>query len=192
MDSTTRDPVGDRLLLNITLVAGPHNETRPSQEYGECVPQREYAIGTGNSPSANVKDGLEPFLREDGTHLPVRKALDKDYAGLVRRDMPALTSTGQTVNVRIEWPGYESREYQLRTIDWRKPPQKIRVSKLATEVAKIVEKFIQEMQGKPINPEEARWQVGLGGVQVEHLHLASFEQASQGSWQVRVFYKPLD
>ena len=45
------------------------------------------------------------------------------------------------------------------------------------------------MEGKPIDPEHARWKVGTGGIQTEHLRLAAFEQASTGSWQARLFYK---
>lgn len=79
------------------------------------------------------------------------------------------------------------------------------MSKLATEIAKLVRKFIkvclnvptdiqrvdpsQEMQGVPIDPIYARWQVGPGGIEIADLHLASFEQVTLGSWQIRLFYK---
>jgi hypothetical protein len=63
-----------------------------------------YERGTGRSPSANVKEGLVPFLLEDGFCLSVSQALDKDYkfTGLIRRDEPALPDARQTVTVRFE------------------------------------------------------------------------------------------
>ena len=99
-------------------------------------------------------------------------------------------------------------ELQVRAYDWCAPPKRIIRSKLATEMSKVVKRFIrvrpmfywaelradpsQNMQEKDIPTEHARWRVGPSGIQVKDLHLAALEQVSAGSWQVRLFYKPDD
>ena len=46
----------------------------------------------------------------------------------------------------------------------------------------------QEM-GK-VKPGQAEWKIGRDGIQVEDLRLGALEQVGNGSWQVRLFYKP--
>lgn len=50
----------------------------------------------------------------------------------------------------------------------------------------------QAMQGEDIAPEFSMWKVGPDGIQVEDLHLAALEQVSAGSWQARLFCKPVN
>lgn len=49
----------------------------------------------------------------------------------------------------------------------------------------------QKLQGQTIAPEHEEWRVGPGGIQAEDLRLAALEQVSSGSWQPRLFYKPV-
>ena len=39
--------------------------------------------------------------------------------------------------------GASTQNFQLRTYDWDKPPRKVRLSKLATDVSKIVQRLIE-------------------------------------------------
>ena len=50
----------------------------------------------------------------------------------------------------------------------------------------------QKAQGHNIAPGEAQWKVGPGGIEVKDLRLASLEQVTAGTWQVRLFYKPTE
>jgi len=134
--------------------------------------------------------GLELFLLRDGSYFPVAEALEKRYDGLMNKDSPVLVEVGPTANTRFEWPGYPSKEYQLRTVDWHDPPRKITLGKLSTEVAKHVTRFVEDMEGIQIDPNHASWRVGQGGIRIEDLRLAAYEQVSTGSWQVRLFYTP--
>ena len=43
----------------------------------------------------------------------------------------------------FQWPGYKSWTRQIKTKDWRREPKPITKAKLATEVAKKVQNFIQ-------------------------------------------------
>jgi hypothetical protein len=77
---------------------------------------------------------------------------------------------------------------------------------LLTEVAKQLEKFI-EVRATPsteplavdkicfqnkrytvVDPGHVRYKVGLGGIELRHIHIASLEQVSRGSWQPRFIY----
>jgi len=45
----------------------------------------------------------------------------------------------------------EQKKKQLRTYDWCKPPKRITLSKLALEVAKNVQKFIEVRPHTPLS-----------------------------------------
>ncbi|KAF9784361.1 hypothetical protein BJ322DRAFT_844285 [Thelephora terrestris] len=180
------DPISKALGDHFNSLFLPQDEAPPSPINGVCVPQRKYDKGTGRSDPNNQDRVL--FLREDGTYLPVKEALEKRYGSLMDQNLPVLDEAGLTVTVRFEWPGYQSKEYQLRVVDWREVPQKVPLHKLSTDVAKIVAKFVKDMQGKPIQPNYAMWRVGQDAIRVEDLRLATLEQVSAGSWQTRLFY----
>ena len=39
-----------------------------------------------------------------------------------------------------------------------------------------------------IDPDYTDYKVGFGGIELRHLHIASIEQVSRGSWQPRFIY----
>ncbi|KAF9784364.1 hypothetical protein BJ322DRAFT_844428 [Thelephora terrestris] len=181
----------------------PQDKAPPSPINGVCVPQRKYDKGTGRDDPKN--QGRVVFIREDGTYLPVKEALEKIYGTLMDQNLLVLDKAGLSVMVRFEvnkhtilgdtdvhlvaqWPGYRSKEYQMRFVDWRGEPQKVPLHKLATDIAKIINKFVGDMQGKPIQPNYAMWRVGQDAIRPEDLRLAALEQVSAGSWQPRLFY----
>ena len=46
---------------------------------------------------------LVTFVRQDGTYIPVKAALEGDYAGLIDYDIPAFgPDAGYTIKVRFE------------------------------------------------------------------------------------------
>lgn len=65
-----------------------------------CVPQRRYSRGIGSGDPKNR--GLEIFLREDGSYLPVRGAVEGKYDGLMNKDSLVLVDVGNTVMTRFE------------------------------------------------------------------------------------------
>ena len=88
-------------------------------------------------------------------------------------------------------------------MNYQEIPKGITRAKLVTEVAKQLEKFIevcaavspelravyrlrfQNKQSIAIDPTYARFKVGMGGIELRHIHIVSLEQVSRGSWQPR-------
>jgi len=188
MSSPFEEDVLRRLKENIDALAPPQDATLSSRLNGVCIPQRKYDKGA--SRGAPNHQNLVPFLRQDGTYISVNAALREDYAGLVARDIPGLSGAGYTISLRLEWPGYPSQDSQLRTYDWRRPPQKIPLDKLATEVGKHIRQFVEKLETQDIDPEYREWRVGPNGIQLKDLRLAALEQVSAGSYQPRLFWKP--
>jgi len=48
--------------------------------------------------------------------------------------------------------------------------------------------YIQKMKLAAIDPAYASYRVGPGGIELGHIHIASLEQVSRGSWQPRLIY----
>ena len=88
-------------------------------------------------------------------------------------------------------------------MDYQAPPKRITRAKLVREIAKQLKKFIevstdpflqlravdrlpfQIKRFDPIDPVDAIYQVGPGGIDLPHISIASLEQISKGSWQPR-------
>lgn len=91
-------------------------------------------------------------------------------------------------------------------MNYQEKPKSITRAKLVTEVAKQLQKFIevraalslqlpavdkpcfQNKQFTAIDPAHVRYKVGLGDIELYHIHIASLEQVSRGSWQPRFIY----
>jgi hypothetical protein len=115
-------------------------------------------------------------------------ALRSHVKRLVDKDALMFEGCGPSVSIRLEWPGVPWSR-QIPTKDFRSPPGPITKAKLAKNIAKCVQRFIKDTQGKPINDEEdtnaLRFRVGSGpnDVKLEDLVLVSLHHVSQGSWQ---------
>ena len=97
---------------------------------------------------------------------------------------------------------------QIRLNDWQKVPQRIKLEKLATEVAKCIERFIivgharlssiyslvDTIRGKDVSTtagnhydrEHPDWRVGPGFIGIDRLVLIALDSVSRGSWQPRI------
>ena len=82
-----------------TLRLIPLSQILTSQN-GVGIPQRPY--GKGVARGAPNCQNLVPFVRQDGTYIPVDAAIRGDYAGLVFRDIPGLYEAGYTITLRFE------------------------------------------------------------------------------------------
>ncbi|KIY69196.1 hypothetical protein CYLTODRAFT_420910 [Cylindrobasidium torrendii FP15055 ss-10] len=118
------------------------------------------------------------ILLSDAMHTRVKR--------LVNRDETVFEGRGPSVSIRIEWPGYRPWSRQIPTKDFRSPPGPITRAKLAKNVAKCVQRFIQERQQVPMEDDaDARWRVGnsQGSIRADDLVLVSLHHVSMGSWQ---------
>jgi len=148
------------------------------------LPQRQY-----KARSKDIAHQYIPILFEvEGKiGMPLQDALDGKYSGLLNRDYPMFAGCGSSISVRLEVKGYKSWGRQIKTLDWRKPPKPIMLSKLSTEIAKSVKSFIEngaeEIAAGEADHEPVHWKVGRNGLPLKCLLLRSLIQVSRASWQ---------
>ncbi|CCM07076.1 uncharacterized protein FIBRA_09400 [Fibroporia radiculosa] len=160
---------------------------------GLLVPQRTYRPHTQSDRRRYVEEvELEPpimFLVQnpEGCGIPLRDALNSKFMRLVDRDDLMFRQRGPSVSIRLMWPGYTQWSRQIPTRDFRSPPGPITRSKLAKNVAKTIERFIQEMQSQQMEEDaDPRWRVGARHITIDHLSLVGLQHVSMGSWQCHV------
>ncbi|CAL1697900.1 unnamed protein product [Somion occarium] len=89
--------------------------------------------------------------------------------------------------VPIGWPGYAPWSRQIPTPDFRIPPAPITRAKLAKNVAKTVQRFINDMADRPMEDgADVRWRVDPGHITIDRLDLVGLQHVSAGSWQAHV------
>ena len=92
------DPSGSGTPNERSMTSSHRGSTPYSIQNGVCIPQRRFKggcrlpLGYQNTVS---------FLLEDGSYLPVDKALRKEYTGLIDRDA-VLGGAGTTITLRFE------------------------------------------------------------------------------------------
>ncbi|KAF9650887.1 hypothetical protein BDM02DRAFT_3185042 [Thelephora ganbajun] len=184
-DPSFAEAVYRRLLENITeYLSDPQVQKFLS---GTCIPQRRYSQGA--TIPGGVADRRIMFAMADGTCFPAQLALVGQCDRLLDGNGVVFTERNQTINLRIEWPGYEGWGAQIRTVNYQEEPMGITRARLVREIAKQLERFIERMRNVAIiDSADARYKVGPGGIELHHIHIASLEQVSRGSWQPRFVY----
>ncbi|OCH87372.1 hypothetical protein OBBRIDRAFT_736260 [Obba rivulosa] len=164
---------------------------------GIFVPQKTYKPHTQSDRRRYVEDvELEaPIIfytqGPSGCGIPLRDALNSRFMRLMGRDDLMFQNRGPSVSIRLMWPGYAPWSRQIPTRDFRSPPGPITRSKLAKNVAKTIQRFIDEMEGRRMEDEtEARWRVGKNHIQLDDLLLVGLQHVSMGSWQAYVRLLP--
>ncbi|KAJ7050516.1 hypothetical protein C8F01DRAFT_684005 [Mycena amicta] len=159
---------------------------------GPFVPQLMYKPHTNSDRRRYVEEvDLEApihFWVETPSEcgIPLLDALHSRVRRLLKRDETVFEGRGPSVSIRLEWPGYRQWSRQIPTKDFRSPPGPITRAKLAKNVAKCVQRFIQERQGQPMEDDaDPRWRVGPGPnhIKLDDLVLVSIHHVSMGSWQ---------
>ncbi|EMD38916.1 hypothetical protein CERSUDRAFT_112624 [Gelatoporia subvermispora B] len=164
---------------------------------GIFVPQKTYKPHTQSDRRRYVEevDLEEPIMfftqQPAGCGIPLRDALNSKFIRLVGRDDLMFQNRGPSVSIRLMWPGYAPWSRQIPTRDFRSPPGPITRSKLAKNVAKTVQRFIDEMESRRLEDEaEARWRVGKNHIKLDDLLLVGLQHVSMGSWQAYVRLLP--
>ncbi|KAM5530228.1 hypothetical protein V8D89_016116 [Ganoderma adspersum] len=173
-------------VLEIANAAGYHHG-------GPFIPQKTYRPHTISDRRRYVDEvELEaPIMffsnKPTGCGIPLRDALSSRFSTLEGRDDAMFQGRGPSVSIRLNWPGYAPWSRQIPTRDFRSPPQPITRAKLARNVAKTVQRFIQEMENQAMeDPSEVKWRVGTRGIRLEDLILVGLQHVSMGSWQAHV------
>jgi len=181
----------------------------PMDGAGPFIPQHMYKPHTTSDRKRYVEEVLleHPlFFYSDSTMrcgILLKDALHSRTKKLVNRDQVVFEGRGPSVSIRLEvsslsvtlsesnlisfqWPGYRQWSRQIPTKDFRNPPGPITLAKLAKNVAKCVQRFIQERKGIPMEEDtDHRWRIGDGpnDIKLEDLVLVSMHHVSLGSWQ---------
>jgi len=144
----------------------------------------QYPNGSAHSVDPHAGIGMQ---QPSSCGIPLRDALHNRFNVLVGREDLMFENRGPSVSIRLLWPGYAPWSRQIPTRDFRTPPGPITRAKLAKNVAKTIERFIQEMDGQPMgNGAEAGWRVGKNWIELDHLVLVGLQHVSMGSWQAHV------
>ncbi|KAF7794318.1 hypothetical protein EIP86_005452 [Pleurotus ostreatoroseus] len=179
------------------------------------IPQRVYRPHTQSDRRRYVEEvDLEaPIMfytsHPDGLGISCRDALNCKFARLVGRDDQMFVNRGPSVSIRlmvrapfslkrrhdteqlpVQWPGYAPWSRQIPTRDFRSPPGPITRSKLAKNVAKTVQRFLEEMRLKPMEEDaDPRWRVA-NRITIDALELVGLQHVSMGSWQAHLRIRP--
>lgn len=159
------------------------------------VPQKRYRPHTTSDRRRYVEEVHleEPIffytLRPEVDGISLYEAISNKFASLAGRDDPMFLERGPSISVRINWPGYNSWSRQIPTRDFRNPPGPITRAKLARNVAKSVQRFIQDQNGKPMEEDaDTNWRVGSSRplITLSDLALVRLDHVSKGSWQAQL------
>ncbi|KIK08980.1 hypothetical protein K443DRAFT_127960 [Laccaria amethystina LaAM-08-1] len=159
----------------------------PMRAYGPFVPQQMYKPHTNSDRKRYVEEiELEAPIYFSMDHpsefgIPLSDALHSRVKRLQNRDQLVFEGRGPSVSIRLEWPGYRQWSRQIPTKDFRTPPGPITLSKLAKNVAKCVQRFIEERKNQSLEDDsDPRWKVGTGAnhIKLEDLVLVSIHHVS--------------
>ncbi|VDC03197.1 unnamed protein product [Peniophora sp. CBMAI 1063] len=162
----------------------------PGSRRGPVIPQRRYQPLTASDRRRYVEEvDLQTsilFNSLDSEGFPLKDALNHRYGALEAREEPMFVQHGPSISLRLNWPGYQPWTRQIPTRDFRNPPGPITRDKLTKNVAKSVQRFIEEQKSREIEPAEEQWRVGEGFIELEDLLLLRLDNVSKGSWQIQL------
>ncbi|KAG2144109.1 uncharacterized protein EDB93DRAFT_1087867 [Suillus bovinus] len=126
------------------------------------------------------------FNVTEGAGIPLQQLLLRQTIHLQARDERITDMSGDTISIRIEWPGYPSFTKQIASKDWKKRRSPNTRERLAFKVAGAVQSFFREHANTQCDSSNSRWRIGANGILIEHLALVSLHRVSQGSWQPKL------
>ncbi|TDL23685.1 hypothetical protein BD410DRAFT_720956 [Rickenella mellea] len=164
-----------------------------STALGPFIPQKKYQPHTKSDYRRYVDEiTLDPSIKftlqnPNQGGIPLRDALTSRFMRLVGRDDLMFVQRGPSISIRLEWQGYQSWSRQIPTRDFRNPPGPITRAKLAKNVAKSVDRFINEHKDLQLERgADPKWRVGPGYIDIDNLILVELQHVSMGSWQAHL------
>ncbi|KAI0044756.1 hypothetical protein FA95DRAFT_1561869 [Auriscalpium vulgare] len=178
-----------------TLRVSPEHGLAPltAGRRGPMVPQTRYKPHASSDQrryreEVALDESIHFFMQEPEEHgISLADALNDRFARLAGCDEPMFIDRGPSISVRINWPGYQPWSRQIPTRDFRNPPEPITRAKLAKNVAKSVQRFIQEHKNRAMEEEgEEEWMIGPQKIDLFDLVLIRLDHVSKGSWQAQL------
>ncbi|KAF8661300.1 hypothetical protein AX16_001398 [Volvariella volvacea WC 439] len=161
---------------------------------GPFIPQAMYKPHTNSDRRRYVELATleQPIYFRTGEinwGIPLIDALHSKVRDLQDKNELLFDGRGPSISIRLEWPGYRQWSRQIPTRDFKTPPGPINKAKLAKNVAKCVQRFIEENKRTKIEEDgdgdAHQWVVGTtpDTIMLEDLILVSMHHVSMGSWQ---------
>lgn len=169
----------------ISSAALPISSSVPGR--GPTVPQQLYNVGTTHAFHFTAGSGMPVvFNVAEEVGIPLQQLLRQQTIQLQGGDERILDMSGDTISIRIEWPGYPSFTKQIASKDWKKTRSPNTRERLAIKVAGAVQSFFKKHANTLCDPPNSRWRIGPNGIRIERLVLVSLHRVSQGSWQPKL------
>ncbi|KAG1867274.1 hypothetical protein DFJ58DRAFT_769234 [Suillus subalutaceus] len=169
----------------ISPAALPISSSVPGR--GPTVPQQLYNVGTTHAFHFTTGSGMPVvFNVAEGAGIPLQLLLHRQTIQLQGGNDSISDMSGDTISIRIEWPGYKSFTKQIASKDWKKTRSPNTRERLAMKVAGAVQSFFKKHANTPCDPPDSRWRIGPNGIRFEDLALVSLHRVSQGSWQPKL------
>ncbi|KDQ61577.1 hypothetical protein JAAARDRAFT_123166 [Jaapia argillacea MUCL 33604] len=151
------------------------------------VPQKMYRPQTSSDRRRYIDEvRFDPpiYFGRDQLHgVPLNEILNGN-GQIYNGSEEVFKNCGPSISIRINWRGYEPWSKQIPTKNWKNPPGPITRQKLAKQVARRIEEFVDCMKSCEMDEEaDQRWRVGSHGISVSNLTLVSLHHVSKGSWQ---------
>jgi len=154
-----------------------NDTTGPLTRYtlGQVVSQVTY-IDRNKRNQIPLEEPIK-FSVQGNPGFPLKHALEKNYRELDGRDEEMLVNASAGISIRLESTDYPSWSRQIKTHDWSRGRRPISRAKLATEIAKVVDRFVKDMCKRS----------GSCNIDTNRLALTALKQVSKSSWQPELF-----
>jgi len=153
------------------------------------VPQRLYKHRE-KQPDPRPRDPIY-FSVDNCPGINLERALRRRSTHLDGWDDPIFRNIStKAITCRFLFPGYADGSAQISTLDWRKTRGSINRSKLAYEVAKKLDRYLESIAGQAMEGSvDQQWRVGEGFMFLRNMYLVRLLSVSTGSYQPEVWVR---
>ncbi|KAI0060992.1 hypothetical protein BV25DRAFT_821216 [Artomyces pyxidatus] len=157
-------------------------DIRVSPSFGSVVPQRLWTPHSRSMADAF----LEPPIWFVDVNGMLGLSLVNAAAGFCH-NLNGATNRMQfggkhSTQIRINWPGYQEWNRQIRVRDETPEQNPISLERFARHVGRSVDIFLEQCSSDLENP-DARWRIGVNGITREAIVIIGAVHISPGSWQ---------
>jgi len=150
---------------------------------GACIPQREYQTRRTDPPPQHYAPEIILFSVNGKCGYPLKDALMEQCAGLDgSNDKIFVDLKSASIAIRLEWLPYQGWTRQIRTSNQRRSRDDITLAKLATQVARRMSLFCEEMRDEVADPQHLHYRFQPGIIDLDHLELVALKRVCKYSY----------